>query len=358
MRICAKISHKNLTEFVAPRGARPQFQSGTHRAPVPMRLLLIAAAGLLFGLMVEAVAGSFGISLTEGIMGLSSRELAMASWSTVAVGGVLAHPATWAPIGRLLATLLKPFILAVLGLFGAYILGVLWVLDALGLWTSDLVKVTALWFVVAVPFVFSMFMKDASEGAHRRLAAHHLRALIVLEYFVASYTFAFKTELVLVGGMTALALLIVVGEVVSKDPATKQAHAFLVNVQVLVGLAILGLVVAGVVRDFGVFASLASVREVVLPALLSLASVPFAYGVLLVSKYDQLFVKLRLGPKKAPRLSRYAKRQLTLYLRLNARRVEAFTKAYGFEVNQLRDPADVDALVVRARAGQRPPEEA
>jgi hypothetical protein len=75
---------------------------------------------------------------------------------------------------------------------------------------------------------------------------------------------------------------------------------------------------------------------------------PIAYVFALVSVYEQLFVRLAIGPTKQASVVRFAKRKLMRYLGLHPAVVQAFTGQHGGALTRATTKTGVDTLLKSA----------
>ncbi len=275
----------------------------------------------------------------------NTREVATAVW----LGALLVFGLSKRSVRKAALGVIRAFfhwkILAMISFMALYTAGVVWALHATGAWTAALLKDTVLWFtfsgaVLAFSVVTTRERDEKAELA--KSLKDNVRVVVVLEFLVATYTFSLPVELLLIPAITILAMMNVVAT--SSDEYSAVAKLTM-RLQVLVGAGILVVAVVKAIADFRSLQSADSVRQVVLPVALSLLFVPCIYTVLLVTRYESLFLRLRMGSEKSRAVQRYAKRRLFRHLGPSVGKVGSFVGEHAFELMRLSSKEDVDELL-------------
>ena len=257
----------------------------------------------------------------------TTREVALIIWTLVFFGWVTARRDARKSLGGVLSAALQWKILVPFLLVVAYIALVVLVLHTLGVWTPDLLKDTILWFVFSGVAVAFSGMSLNSDGIHwRRVISGQLKAIVLLEYVVNTYMFALWIELLLVPTLVIVSALDVV---VKMDDKHRTMAKLIGALQALFGFTILAFALRQAVSTRDTFSTMETLRAIARAPLLSALLLPVAYLFAIVSVYEQLFIRLAIGPTKDASVVRYAKRKLPLYLGLRPAIVRAFTRQGG-----------------------------
>lgn len=139
-------------------------------------------------------------------MDLSYRDLAFLFWTTVGVAALLIWP-TGREAVRRIVNVLRGKLLAVALLYAVYFALVVAGAQALGAWSTGLLRDTLAWFVLAgIPLLakFPETYKDPNfyRGALRRLIA----VSVAVEFFIGLTSFSFGAELLLLPAIVVLGL--------------------------------------------------------------------------------------------------------------------------------------------------------
>jgi hypothetical protein len=295
--------------------------------------------------LIDLRVGTFG-AVGERVMSgqFTTREIAIAIWVAVFLGWALAQPAIRASFISILRTATHWKLIAIYLVPGVYIAGVVGVLYAVGWWNINLLKDTVVWFLFSgIALAASGLRLGTSTGEWRAVLRDQVKALILVEYVVNTYTFSLWIELLLVPLLVFIALLDVVAQM---DPKTAAVAKLTTALQAILGLIVIASAIHHAVATRDTFSSADALRSLALAPLLSLSLLPVVFFFSLIAAYEELFVRLDIGLRKDSRVVRCAKRVLFRHLELRPSRVRAFTRDKEVHLLRVETEADVDALVL------------
>lgn len=187
------------------------------------------------------------------------------------------------------------------GVYVAIVAGALWCAHSLGLWTSQLVGATILWFL----FVgFAWFINLGGAGTDPDFFKRRLFEVLGLaaffEFFLNAQALPLAAEIVL-----QLVLLLFVGvDVVASRNPEQQAVAKLASAVIITITS--GLLIYTIVRlatDWSSIDKEALANELLMPIWLTLAVIPYLYVVAFYMGYELLFTMLAfVNGRKPPTL--------------------------------------------------------
>jgi hypothetical protein len=234
-----------------------------------------------------------------------------------------------------------------LACYASYVAVIVTLLAWPGLWTTDSAAATAFWF--AGPAMV-MFLKanDALTNPHylRDLVRRVLWFLLGVEFVVNFFPFPLWAEILLVPGLTTIALL---GVVPSDTKGAAGARKFS---ELVLGGFVVFLVMRFLVRvatDFDAFASSETLARFWVPPALTLAVLPFFYLLGVYMAYQQAFVRLGFFMEGEPLLG-YAKRAFVRRFRLNLGLREVGSGPLQVRVARAGSREEIDAILLSAPA--------
>jgi hypothetical protein len=276
----------------------------------------------------------------------SSREIAVAMWGAAFLAFSLTNRGVREAFGHLLRSAFQRKIIVPVIAATIYVVAIVLLLNHLGVWTVDLAKDTALWFVFGGLASFSLITSHRGESLLKSAATDALKIAVLVEYITSTYTLSLPAELLLVPVATVVAMMDVVA---GTDENFAPVRRLLRVVQIAIGITILYVAGRKAVADFGGLWTVGTPRSLALAPVLSILFVPFVYSLLLYAKYDALFVRLKIGAEKPADVQRYAKRRLIAHLGASLKRVTAFLAGHGADLMRIRTRQDVDALLSAVR---------
>jgi hypothetical protein len=280
----------------------------------------------------------------------SSREIASLIWLSALAAWSLTKPAVRSSLRTLAASALGPHISVPIMALAAYAAGEVWLLHRIGFWTEDLTKDTVVWFVATTATVLWLASTVTSEthSIVQRLLADQVATIVLLEYFLNTYTFSLPIELVLQPALAVLAVQRVIGsQTDSRRMGTLSAF------QALIGFVVFGAALHQAWSTHTGFDAAATLRSIALPPLLSILFMPAAYVLLLYTVYDTMFSGLHHGLGADGTFPRKARRLLICHFRFSLRRAAAFVRGRKRELRQARDIESVGALIRLERSGDQ-----
>lgn len=228
---------------------------------------------------------------------------------------------------------------------GAYTAFVALMLARLGIWSPTLLKDTIFWFLftgASTAFTLIGNWKGGSVASH--FAADALKITVVVEFLTSEYTLSLPTELVLLPVLVSVGVLSAIAE---PEPRFAAVRRLLVGLQVVLALIIVGVAIQKAAADWRNLQTLATLWKFLLPLMLSLAFVPYAYTLLLLSTYENLFVRVHAGSPDDSAFRARAKRRLVATFGLNLAALHEFSGASGRHIYLAKSDADLAELLSR-----------
>jgi hypothetical protein len=285
---------------------------------------------------------------------LTTREMAIAVWATLALAVAMSKKGIRGSLARIIRTAVNWKFVVPAVTMAAYTAIVVTGLAKVGLWTSDLVKDTVLWYLFAgIALLFSGLTRDSEKrGFWRRLLLGQITATLLVEWLVNNYTFPFLVEFLLV---PVAFLLGGIGAVAQSRPDAAVMKKFTSWTLGLLGFFALAFSIKEVIAHIRAGEATSVFRSIALTPLLSVAIVPLAYALGIVSACENLLIRVGFATKESsdPHLARYAVRKIAWRCRLNPRKIAQFAKVYTRALFDVRTRADVDTLIQLSRCSHR-----
>jgi len=271
------------------------------------------------------------------------REIATAFWLLV----LLTFALRKAEIRKSLAAVLRAFfhlkILVPVCLMVLYTATAVTLLAAIGLWNVFLLKDTIVWFCVsAMAMTIRFVTSDDAENIFHKVLTDSIKIVIVLEFIVNTYTFSLPAELII---MPVLTLIVIVDAVAGSDKEYSAVAKVTKGALTVVGFVILAIIVYHAISDLQTLHSLNTVRSIALAPLLSVLFSPFLYVMVLISKYELVFLRLDFGMEKERGLKRYARRRILMHAGFSLKKLQLLLRNHAVDLIHIQTEADVDRLV-------------
>ena len=273
---------------------------------------------------------------------LTAREIAKILWHSVFAARALACADVRSSVLSVLRIALLPKLAGVWLALAAYTAGMIWSLGRLGWWDRTMTKVTLVWFLFTAVAYPVRFM-DSSEAP--RVLPSILRdafsVTIVVEFLVDSRPFSLPIELLFVPLVIAVSLLAVFAQL---HPGHRAVARLLDAVLFGMGFALLIRSIRLVIGDPN-FSVYAAVREMMLPSVLSVGSVPFILGLRLRVNYDDLL--WRIGYKADVKwwFRHYGAARILWHARFRSAGVKKILHRHGPDLLRVGNKAELSSLL-------------
>jgi len=218
----------------------------------------------------------------------NNREIALLFWIALIVLALLLSKLrkSLVPIFKILTG--KMFLI-IFSLIGAYLYGIILLLQNLEVWQSSNLKDVLFWlFSVGLILVFKI--NDAKSNAYfKGIFLSAIKWTIVLEFIVNLYSFSLLTEIIILPVLVFLAMTQAVAEM---DEKHKMVLKFLQNVIPVAGLLIFSFSLYKTVINFDAVLTFQNLVVFLLPSTITILFIPFVYFLALYSTYESYFIHL------------------------------------------------------------------
>ena len=124
----------------------------------------------------------------------NNREIAIFIWLLLFIAFVLRKADVRKSLKTLVWTFCKIQILTVVSLMLLYVVLIVLVLRAVGVWEFTLFKDTVVWFCAALGMMMRFNISDKAENVFRKVLVDSVKVVILLEFLVNTYTFSLRPK--------------------------------------------------------------------------------------------------------------------------------------------------------------------
>lgn len=290
---------------------------------------------------------------------LNNREWALVIWLVIALLLMLCSRALRHSLATVLKAFLAPKIIGVICAMAAYVFVLVMLGRSLGLWTTELIGSTVLWFVgVALVMLVRSTQVSEQTGFLRKKFIQVVGVVALVEGFANLYVFPLVIELILLPVLILLAAMAALAEL--KDEY-EEVRKPLKTILSLVGIGFLVYVAVHIASDVS-GARLGStlqkcacacrtcpnparaavvahrseltgdLRSLAMPIWLTVALLPFIYVVGLMAAYETGFLQIDFCHWADAHARRRAKLALLLGVNFRARRLGEFRAPWPYRL--------------------------
>jgi hypothetical protein len=236
-----------------------------------------------------------------------------------------------------------------MALLAGYTYGVVLLLRKAGLWAPSLTKDTIVWFLFAgLALAASAIEHSKEERFWRDALAEQLKALVIIEWIVSSYTFSLPVELALVPMLVGITLF---DAVAATRAEFKVVSRITTAMLALAGLSVLVFALVEASQSFRIDDVPGTIQSTVQSPLLTAALLPAVFALAIFATYENLIIRLGAWRTGRGAFGRYAALRIMIHCRLQPHRVHHFSRKYLLEIMNLRTRSDLTALLMKAKTG-------
>ncbi len=226
----------------------------------------------------------------------------------------------------------------------SYMLVVVLALQNIHLWELARVKETVFWFV-GTGLATCLTLTNEKEPQHLlwKLFAENLKAIVVLNLVLTTYTFGLIVELVLV---PVASILVACSTLANYREEHRDARGVLQGLLSGIGFLMLGRALWGAWQDRHHLLSTGTLWDLAYPVFLALAFLPFWWFFSLLTNYETLFLRMKVVDSDGS-WSLYARRKIVQKFHVRLIPLKRFITE--FRMHGLQSNLDVDIEVARAQ---------
>ena len=240
-------------------------------------------------------------------------------------------------------TLLHPNILTGVASMIVYTLGIVLLLHLVHLWNMSHLKGTVIWFFFSgIVLTFSILTSRSDENIFLGVVKTNAKITIIIAFIINTYTLPLILELIIIPFLT---LLVALDAVAKSDEEYSSVARLTTSVMTVAGLGYLFYAVYRAAIDYQHFLGVDSFKNLLLAPVLTFSFSPFIYLIVVVSKYEQIFVRLKQGPDKEKSLKRYAKWKILLHCKMSMSQINAFLSDGAMDLMRVQTKEDVDKMM-------------
>jgi hypothetical protein len=278
----------------------------------------------------------------------NNREIATAMWLFLFFAWG-ARDATARKAGAdLVRTFCSGYILVSVSAMLAYTVAIVFGLREAGVWTSELLKDTIIWFCFTAFVLMMSAVTDDNESILRKVAKETMKMLLIFEFLINEYTFSLAVELILVPAISFIAIMDVLAR---RDEKFSMVAKLTGTILMVFGLFLIVNAIGRAIEGFAQLTTAGTFRKVILAPTLSVLFLPFLYLEILYSSYEQLFVRQKIGPAKSDREIAAIRRRLILHFGFNTAAIRRFHKAHAWDLTRVQTEAELRHLLAEWRSG-------
>jgi len=258
----------------------------------------------------------------------NNREIALILWILPVIILMLFDKNIRKSIGGLFIAITNKWLL--ISISGMIIYIALWIYGfyVLKLWDYGLLKDTIVWtFGVAFIMIMNSSKSFKDKDHFKKILFDNFKLLVILIFIVNLYVFNLIAELFIVPLLVFFGLMQGITESKEEFKPVKNTLDYLFSILCL-GYLIFAII--KIVQDSSSFMKIDNLKSFLLPIILTILFIPFAYLYALIMLYQTFFIRLKFTIKNDKYLIKYSKWRTLWMCNLSLRKLNMVSKSMIF----------------------------
>ena len=220
----------------------------------------------------------------------STREIAFLVWILIVIAAMTFGAEIRKSMIGVLKSLFATKIFSIILLLLLYVTVVVFILWKNRLWDTFLFKDTIFWFFSFALVTFININKAEDNSFFKSLLKDCFKWTMFIEFLVNFYTFSLTTELIM------FPIIVFVGLIQAFSQTDKKYQAvtnLFTKIIILIGTIYFLYALYKTIADYKTLFTTKNLFSLLLPIILTIAIVPFLYGLALFMKYETLLIRIR-----------------------------------------------------------------
>lgn len=273
----------------------------------------------------------------------SNREIATFTWIVVLTLCVLRNKEVRNAVQDLFKNFFKKKIASSFLIVMVYSTSAILILKYFKFWEVGMVKDVIIWTLFsAFAFMFKSVTKKSEEGIFKEIILDYVKVVVIFEFIINLYSFNVWIELILipvVGTIVALRTFVELKEEYA------QTAKFMLWLEALVGIVIIAFTVENMYLTQTDIVTTKNIKSFLLPIIITSFYIPLLYVFAVYSFYEDIFIRLEMGPKKSDELKSYAKRKIFQHNFFSLNSLRQFYKLHSYGLLKATEKKDIDLLI-------------
>jgi len=252
----------------------------------------------------------------------NTREIASGIWAIIFLFWALSNLEVRKSISNFIKILFNWKIVLTNLSIAAYLSLIVYILSKFHFGDISLLKDTILWYILSAIALCNQAVTESNNFSYfKNIIKDNFKIMLLLEFIVNFYTFNIIIEIILVPIVTLIALSATFAD--GKEEY-KSAKKLLDVILIIFGLFIVFNSIYLIISQWNGFTNINTLESFFTPIIYTLAFIPFAYILKLISEYEIAFIKLSLKNIKSKRIKLYLKARILFLCNFDFTKIQDF----------------------------------
>lgn len=268
---------------------------------------------------------------------LNSREIALFSWTGIALIYCLLKPSIRKPLLSLLKILFSPKIATVILISIGYCFLETICLNSIGVWNLDNIKTTIFWyFGYACLSIFQINNIEKEPNFFKSTVRNTFTILAVIQFITNLYAFHLLIELILLPILALLSAILAFSQFNGK---ANILASITTNLLAVIGFLIFGYSAYQSITEYESILTLSKAADLVIPSFLTIGFLPYLFLLHVYSSYESCFTSIQFTIKDHSLLP-HARKSAIKAFKLKTKYLKRWQNQLGVDWPQTKEGID------------------
>lgn len=274
---------------------------------------------------------------------LSIREWATVIWGFVFWVYAMAHKQIREALWNVVKIFFGKKLRILWSIILLYVLGITLIFCQLPFWDNIYIKDIIVWFIFSgLIYCMNAVSKDADEKYIENILKNNLKFTVIFEFIMNTFTFNIWIELIIVPIITVIVMMNIVAE---HKMEYKAVHKLLDIVLAIIGFGILYETIKIAVHEYKYLNAVNTFISFMIPIVYLIMIVPLEYILELYSKYENLFVRMKLREDENKEIQSKHRRLILIACKLSVHKVMLFQEKYWNKVYKKMSMKEFEKII-------------
>ncbi|WP_288070326.1 hypothetical protein V7O61_06220 [Methanolobus sp. WCC1] len=274
---------------------------------------------------------------------LSNREIATIIWFTLFFAYLVSQKNLRQHIHLIIKNALKTKLLLYFLSYLVFIVSIIIILYNFNFWEVTYLKDTIIWFIFSgLPLGAFVITNKIDNGFWKKLLIENLKLIVIVEFIINSFVFPLIIELFLLPFIVIVVVFNTYAQYYEKGKVFEKPTNIILS---LVGLFLLSYSFYMLLSEMDSIVNVSYIKSFLFPVIYSIVSVPYLYFLKVITQYELIFMRLKLGIKRTRKLNLLIKLRLILFCNINIKKLQVATNMNNYNLMSISSKNDIDDMI-------------
>ena len=279
---------------------------------------------------------------------LSTREWATLIWGCIFMLYVLCHREIRKSLWNVIVIFFDKKLRILWEIILLYVLTITMVFCYLPIWENIYIKDIIIWFLFSgLIYCMNAVSSEADETYIKKILKGNLKFIMILEFFMSTFTFNIWIELAIIPVITIITVMNVIAE---RKEEYKNVHKSLDSVLAIAGFWIFYETIKIGINEYKQLNIINTLVSFIIPIVYLILIIPLEYILELYSKYEVLFLRMTFKEEKDKRIRLHHRTAIFRECNFSVRKILLFQREYMIQMYALMKEDEFNQLMQKFRS--------